>query len=45
MKYLAIIALIIVALLGSQFLFEIYKWNKAQDCATSGRRNCAQYQR
>jgi hypothetical protein len=40
MKYLAIIAAIIAAILGSQLLFEFYDWNKQQSCATSGGRNC-----
>jgi hypothetical protein len=40
MKYLAIIALIVAAVAGSQLLFEFYDWNQTQSCASSGGRNC-----
>jgi hypothetical protein len=40
-KYLAIIACILAALLGSQLLFKFYEWNRLQSCATAGWRNCA----
>jgi hypothetical protein len=39
-KYLAIIGFIAAALLGSQLLFKFYEWNKLQNCATAGGRNC-----
>jgi hypothetical protein len=39
-KYLAIIGVIAAALLGSQLLFEFHEWNKLQNCATAGGRNC-----
>jgi hypothetical protein len=39
-KYLAIIGFILAAVLGSQLLFKFYEWNKLQNCATSGGRNC-----
>ncbi|HEX9490729.1 MAG TPA: hypothetical protein VF930_10615 [Stellaceae bacterium] len=39
-KYLAIIGFIVAAVLGSQLLFKFYEWNKLQNCATSGGRNC-----
>ena len=45
MKYLAIIAVIVAALVGSQFLFEIYKWNRMQECTSSGGRGCERYGR
>lgn len=41
MKYLAIIAAIVVAIALSQFLFEFYQWNREQSCATAGRHGCA----
>lgn len=40
-KYLAIIACIVAAVLGSQLLFKFYEWNRLQSCATAGWRNCA----
>ncbi len=40
-KYIAIIACILAALLGSQLLFKFYEWNGLQSCATAGGRNCA----
>jgi hypothetical protein len=39
-KYLAILALILAAILGSQLLFKMFEWNRAQSCMTSGGRNC-----
>jgi hypothetical protein len=39
-RYLAIIGFILAAVLGSQLLFKFYEWNKLQNCATSGGRNC-----
>jgi len=39
-KYLAIIGFIVAAVLGSQLLFKFHEWNKLQNCATSGGRNC-----
>ena len=40
MKYLAIIAAIVAAIVLSQFLFDFYDWNKQQTCASTGGRNC-----
>jgi hypothetical protein len=40
MKYLAIIAAIIAAIVLSQFLFDFYDWNKTQSCLSTGGRNC-----
>ncbi len=40
MKYVAIIALIVAAVVCSQLLFEFYDWNQKQSCASSGGRNC-----
>jgi hypothetical protein len=40
MKYLAIIAAIVAAIVLSQFLFEFHQWNRSQSCATGGGRNC-----
>jgi hypothetical protein len=40
MKYLAIIAAIIAAIVLSQFLFDFYGWNQQQSCASTGGRNC-----
>jgi hypothetical protein len=40
MKYLAIIALVVAAIVGSQLLFSFYDWNKNQSCASAGGRNC-----
>ncbi len=39
-KYLAIIAAVVAAIVLSQFLFDFYDWNKTQTCLSSGRRNC-----
>jgi len=39
-KYLAIIGFIAAALFGSQLLFKFHEWNKLQNCATAGGRNC-----
>ena len=39
-KYLAIIGFIAAALFGSELLFKFYEWNKLQNCATAGGRNC-----
>jgi hypothetical protein len=39
-KYLAIIALIVAALAGSQLLFKFHEWDRMQSCATAGGRNC-----
>lgn len=39
-KYLAIVAFILAAILGSQLLFKFYDWNRLQNCATAGGRNC-----
>jgi uncharacterized membrane protein YwzB len=43
LKYLAIIAAIVAAVLLSNFLVDFYDWNKTQTCATSGGRNCSVY--
>lgn len=40
MKYLAIIAAIVAAVVLSQLLFDFYQWNRLQTCATGGGRNC-----
>ncbi|HEY3917672.1 MAG TPA: hypothetical protein VGL83_07750 [Stellaceae bacterium] len=40
MKYLAILAAIVAAVVLSQFLFDFYDWNKEQSCASTGGRNC-----
>jgi len=40
MKYLAIIAAIIAAIVLSQFLYDFYDWNKTQSCLSTGGRNC-----
>ena len=40
MKYLAIIAAIVAAVVLSQLLFDFYQWNEQQSCATAGMRNC-----
>lgn len=40
MKYIAIIAAIIAAIVLSQLLFDFYDWNKTQTCASGGGRNC-----
>ena len=40
MKYLAIIAAIVAAIVLSQFLFDFYDWNQRQTCASTGGRNC-----
>jgi hypothetical protein len=39
-KYLAILGFIAAAFLGSQLLFKFYEWNKLQNCAIAGGRNC-----
>lgn len=39
-KYIAIIAAIVAAIVLSQFLFSFYQWNQTQTCLSSGRRNC-----
>jgi hypothetical protein len=39
-KYLAIIGFIAAAVLGSQLLFKFYEWDRLQNCATAGGRNC-----
>ena len=40
-QILLILAAVIVAVLLSQLLFAFYEWNRAQECATAGGRNCA----
>lgn len=40
MKYLALIAAIVAAVVLSQLLFDFYQWNRLQTCATGGGRNC-----
>jgi hypothetical protein len=42
-KVLAIVAAIVAVLLISNFMVDFYDWNKTQDCATSGGRNCGIY--
>jgi hypothetical protein len=39
-KFLAIVAFVVAAILGSQLLFNFYEWNRMQTCATAGGRNC-----
>jgi len=40
MKYLAIIAAIVAAIVLSQLLYDFYQWNQTQSCVSSGGRNC-----
>jgi len=40
MKYLAIIAAIVAAVVLSQLLFDFYQWNQTQSCLSVGGRNC-----
>lgn len=39
-NYIAIILAIIAVLLVAEFAVEFADWNKQQECASSGRRNC-----
>jgi hypothetical protein len=40
LKFLAIAAAIVAAVLLSNFLVDFYDWNKEQSCASTGGRNC-----
>ena len=39
-NYLAVILAIIAVILVAEFAVEFADWNKQQECASSGRRNC-----
>jgi hypothetical protein len=39
-KFLAVIAFVVAALLGAELLFKFYEWDRLQNCATAGGRNC-----
>ena len=39
-QYIAIILAIIAVILLAEFAVEFADWNKQQECASSGRRNC-----
>jgi len=40
-QVLVIVAAIVAAIVLSQLLFEFYQWNREQECASAGGRNCA----
>lgn len=45
LKILAILAAVAAAIAISDFLFDFYQWNRTQNCATAGGRNCGLYSR
>lgn len=40
-QILLVAAAVIAAVVLTQLLFEFYEWNRLQECATAGGRNCA----
>jgi len=39
-QLLLVAAALIAAVVLTQLLFEFYEWNRLQECATAGGRNC-----
>ena len=39
-KFLAILAAILAAIAGYEFLVQFQDWNRTQTCASAGLRNC-----